>query len=382
MLVVSLDPEIYLKSNRTQRRMVGALLEAIHDAFDEPVEVTRLAGHRLEVATDAGDAVARLARIFGIRAVESVERADASNLEALAATVGDRYADRVRGRSFAVRPRRLGSHDWSSQDLAVAAGTRLVRAGGTVDLSDPDYTVAVRIVNDEAYLTMDVTPGVGGLPAGTQGRALMMFSGGIDSPVASYMLSRRGVLLDYLHFSLGCGAADHAAGIAHMLTEMYGAGTDPRLHVVDLEPAIAEIQRRVRARERQMALKGVMYLAAEAIARGERGTRAIANGESLGQVSTQTLENVAALDRLVEIPVLRPLIGLDKTEITDSARAIGTFEVSSRTRELCDIAGGARVSVAMSPGRLGAIAAELSDLVDHAVMTTKTMRIADWVPGS
>lgn len=382
MLIASLDPEIYLKSHRTQRRLVDVLIDAIEAALGEATEIRRIAGHRLIVESDRPDATEQLSRVFGIRAVEVVEAVPVTDVATLAAVVGDRYADLVRGRTFAVRPHRLGTHEWSSQDLAVAAGTLLVEAGGSVDLSDPDYTVAIRIVEDTAYLTMAVSPGVGGLPPGTQGSALMMFSGGIDSPVAAYLMAHRGVALDYLHFSLGCGAADHALGIAHLLTERYMAGFDPTAHVIDLEPAVTQIQRRVPARERQMALKAVMYRAAEAVAHTSKGIRAIVNGESLGQVSTQTLDNVAALDRLVDIPVLRPLIGLDKTTITDKARQIGTFDTSARTRELCDISAGARVSVGTSPAKLTAIASELDDVIEHAVLTVKSMQVTDWMPGA
>lgn len=382
MLIASLDPEIYLKSQRTQRRMVNVLTAAISATFGGEVEMQRLAGHRVAVATAAVDAVERLSRVFGVRAVETVEAIDFSTMEELAERVAARLGPEVSGRTFAVRPNRLGTHDWSSQDLAVAAGALLVDAGGDVDLSDPEITVRIRVVGDTAYLTLATEPGVGGLPAGTQGKALVLFSGGIDSPVAAYLMAQRGVALDYLHFSLGCGQADHAAGIAQLLSEQYGAGTDPLLHVVDLEPAVAEIQRRIPARDRQVALKGVMYRAAEGVARADRDTRALIAGESLGQVSTQTLDNIAALDRTIEMPMLRPLIGLTKVAIMDRARTIGTLEVSSRTRETCDIAGGAKVSVSTSAAKLRAIIAELEDVVEQAVMTDKSMRLADWVPGS
>jgi len=381
MLIASLDPEIYLKSPRTQRRMVGAVEVAISAALKGPVGTNLISGHRLIVTTTATDAVDRLSRVFGVRAVETVAEVEFSGVADLSRLVATHFAPTVTGHTFAVRPTRIGSHDWSSQDLAVAAGTLLVEAGGTVDLTRPEVMVRVRVVRDLAYLTLAVEKGVGGLPAGTQGRALAMFSGGIDSPVAAYLIAHRGVALDYLHFSLGCGQADHAAGIAHLLTERYGAGTDPLLHVIDLEPAIDAIQTRVPARERQMALKGLMYRSAEGVARAHRDIRAIVNGESLGQVSTQTLDNVATLDRVIDMPMLRPLIGLDKTTIIDKARQIGTLEVSSRTRETCDISGGARVSVSTSPSKLTAIMGELEDLVGDAIVTGKSMRLADWVPG-
>ena len=381
MLIASLDPEIYLKSQRTQRRMVGAVEAAITDALDGPVETDLISGHRLIVATTAADAVDRLSRVFGVRAVETVVALEFSDVDELSQLVTNHFSPAVTGHTFAVRPTRIGSHEWSSQDLAVAAGSLLVEAGGTVDLTSPEVMVRVRVVNDVAYLTLAVEKGVGGLPAGTQGRALAMFSGGIDSPVAAYLVAHRGVALDYLHFSLGCGQADHAAGIAHLLTERYGAGTDPLLHIGDLEPAIDAIQSRVPSRERQMALKGLMYRAAEGVARADRDIRVIVNGESLGQVSTQTLDNVASLDRVIDMPMLRPLIGLDKTTIMDKAKEIGTLEVSSRTRETCDISGGARVSVSTSPSKLAAMMIELEDLVDNAIVTGKSMRLADWVPG-
>ncbi len=361
--------------------MVGALVVAISAAFSRRVEIRRIAGHRLVVIAEAEDAVDRLSRVFGVRAVETVEAVDFASLEDLAESIAVRFGPKVDGRTFAVRPTRMGSHAWSSQDLAVLAGSLLVDAGGKVDLTNPEITARVRIVNYVAYLTLATQPGVGGLPAGTQGKALAMFSGGIDSPVAAYLIAQRGVTLDFLHFSLGCGEADHAAGIAHLLTELYGAGTDPLLHVVDLEPAVSELQYRVPARERQMALKAVMYGVAEGVALTDRDTRAIINGESLGQVSTQTLDNVTALDRIIQTPMLRPLIGLAKDEIVDRARKIGTFELSSRTRELCDIAGGARVSVSTPAAKLAAIMTDVGDLVEQAVMANKTMRLTDWVPG-
>jgi thiamine biosynthesis protein ThiI len=320
--------------------------------------------------------------VFGVRSVETVEALAFDTLDELVDVAADRFAPMVKGKTFAVRPNRIGSHPWASLDLSVAAGSRLVAAGGSVDLTNPDVTVRVRIVNQMAYLTLAEEPGVGGLPSGTQGRALMMFSGGIDSPVAAYLMAHRGVAVDYLHFSMGCGQADHAAGIAHLLTDRYGAGTDPVLHVLDLEPAVSQIQGRVPAKQRQMALKAIMYRAAEIVANHDRSLRALINGESLGQVSTQTLSNLVALDRVVSIPVLRPLIGLDKATIMDKARAIGTLDVSSRTREMCDISGGAKVSVATSAGALASIAEDLSDLVEDAVISGKSMRLSDWVPGS
>jgi thiamine biosynthesis protein ThiI len=382
MLVVVLDTEIYLKSPRTQRRMQRVLTENIVAALDGDVRVKRLAGHRLQIESSDPQSVERLSAVFGIGAVEVVERVAATDFEALTDAVADRFARDVVGRSFAVRPRRMGSHPWSSQDLAVAIGSRLVAAGGSVDLSTPEVTVVVRVVDAVADLTVERHPAAGGLPLGTQGRALAMFSGGIDSPVAAHMVSRRGVTLDYLHFSLGCGQADHAAGIAHDLCQRFGAGSDPQWIVAEIEGLVPELTRRVDPRLRQMALKALMYLAADRIASELADTRALVSGESLGQVSTQTLDNLTVLDRLVPISVLRPLLGLSKHEIRARAEAIGTYEASARSRELCDISAGGRVSVSTKPGQALALAASIEDLVDHTVTTAKHQRLRDWMPGS
>lgn len=382
MLIVALDSEIYLKSPRTQRRMLRSLTTNIHAALEGSVRIKRLAGHRLQIETIDQDAVQRLRTVFGIAAVELVERVEVTTLEGLAAAVADRFASMVSGRSFAVRPRRMGSHPWNSQDLAVAAGSLLVAAGGRVDLSHPEVTATVRIVDSVADLTIERLPAVGGFPLGTQGRALAMFSGGIDSPVAAYMVARRGVTLDYLHFSLGCGQADHAAGIAHDLVGRFGAGSDPLWIVADIESAVPEITNRVEPRMRQMALKTLMYLAAERIAAELPATHALVNGESLGQVSTQTLENLASLDRMVQTPMLRPLLGLSKAEIRERAEEIGTYEASARSRELCDISDGRQVAVSSRSGQIAAIGETLDDLVDQAVTTAKHQRLRDWIPGS
>jgi thiamine biosynthesis protein ThiI len=381
VIVTALDPELYLKSSRTQRRMVRVLADNIRAALGGPAQVARLGGNRLRVETDRADAERVLASIFGVRTVERVEPMGADDFDALCDAIAERYRERVDGRTFAVRARRTGSHDWSSQDVAIRVGDLLCEAGGSVDLTAPEVEVPLRVMNDKAYLTLDTTPAVGGLPLGTQGKALVMFSGGIDSPVATHMVQHRGVATEYLHFSLGCAQADHAAGIAHDLLDRFGAGTDPTLSIVDLEPGLADIRDRVDPRSRQIALKAVMYRASEAIARSMDKVRAIVNGESLGQVSTQTLDHLTSLDRVIEMPVLRPLLALDKTEIRRRAEAIGTYEASARSRELCDISDGGRVSVSTAPGTLVTIADSLDDVVDNALATTKQIRLRDWMPG-
>lgn len=382
MLIAAIDPDVYLKSTRTQNRMIRVLVENLAAAFDGRATIRRIAGHRLQIESDLADAAERAARVFGVAAVEHVDAIPIGGLDALADEIADRTAAAVEGHTFAVRPRRIGTHDWTSQDLAVAVGSRLVARGNRVDLSNPEVTVAVRVVEATAYLTRHTTPGVGGLPLRTQGRALVLFSGGIDSPVAAFEVTRRGVDVDYLHFSFGCGQADHAAGIAHGLWERYGSGSKADLVVVEFERAAGEIPARVDPRDRQMALKAAMYRTAERIAEEDPGIRALVTGEALGQVSTQTLDNLVALDRVVAMPVLRPLLTFDKSAIRRRAEAIGTYELSTRTRELCDISAGVRVATSTRHSHLQGLGDGLEDLIADAVASAKRTRLADWMPGT
>lgn len=382
MLIAVLDAEIYLKSRQTRAGMLRVVADNVVAALGAGTSVRPMPGNRIRIDTAHTDPVPILTGVFGIGAIEEVQAVDAADFDTLVRSVVTIAGPQVAGRTFAVRPRRLGRHSWSSQDLAVAVGAGLVAAGGEVDLGEPEITVAVRVVDAAGHVSTTSHRGAGGLPAGSQGRGLVLFSGGVDSPVAAYLVARRGVALDHLHFSLGCGQADHAAGIAHLLADRHGAGTDPHWLVADLEPAVAHLTERVAPRDRQMALKAVMYRAAERIAATLTSIRVLVTGESLGQVSSQTLGNIVALDAVVSIPVLRPLIGLDKAEIEDRARQIGTHALSARSRELCDISAGAKVSVATNPGRLTAMADDLEDLVADTVVTVKATRLAEWLPGS
>ena len=382
MLVAVIDPDVYLKSTRTQNRMIRILVQNLSVALGGGTTIKRIAGHRLQIDSDRTDAAERAARVFGIAAVEHVEAIPFTDQDTLADAIAEQTSPVVDGHTFAVRPRRIGTHDWNSQDLAVAVGSRLVARGNRVDLSHPEITVKVRVVDQTAYLTRSVTPAVGGLPLRTQGRALVLFSGGIDSPVAAFEVARRGVEVDYLHFSFGCGQADHAAGIAHGVWERYGAGSQADLIVVEFEHAAREIPHRVQPRDRQMALKSAMYRTAERIAGDDPGIRALVTGEALGQVSTQTLDNLVALDRVVAIPVLRPLLTFDKTAIRQRAEAIGTYDLSARTREMCDISDGARVATSMRLDHLRGVGEGLEDLIADAVASAKRTRLADWMPGT
>src|SRR5499427_5138346 len=219
--------------------------------------------------------------------------------------------------SFAVRARRRDKRfPLTSAQLATTIGTRVQQEYGyPVNLKHPDNTVFVEVDQHEVFVYTDGQPGQGGLPVGMSGRALVLMSGGIDSPVAAYRMMRRGLRCDFLHFSgmplTGPESVYKAYGLMHQLDRFQGGS---RLFVV----AFGKTQQR-------LAASGA----------GRLGAAALVTGDSLGQVSSQTLANLTALDDAVGLPILRPLIGRDKVEIMAEARRIRTLALSELPDQDC-----------------------------------------------
>jgi thiamine biosynthesis protein ThiI len=221
-------------------------------------------------------------------------------------------------------------------DVAVQLGAAL-NEGATVDLRDPEFEVFVEVRGDRTYFFSSKSSGAGGLPLRVEGKAVSLLSGGFDSPVASWMMLRRGVALDYVFCNLGGEAHRRMVlEVAKLLTERWSHGTNPIVHVVDFEPVVAELKRVVRPALLQVALKRQMYRVANRIA-GRVRADAIVTGEAVGQVSSQTLANLRAIDAVSRRPVLRPLVGMDKEEIIELSRKIGTYALSARVQEHCAI---------------------------------------------
>ena len=242
--------------------------------------------------------------------------------------------------SFAVRARRRDKRfPVTSAELAITIGTRVQQEYGyPVNLKHPDNTVFVEVDQHEVFVYTDGQPGQGGLPVGMSGHALVLMSGGIDSPVAAYRMMRRGLRCDFLHFSgmplTGPESVYKAYGLMHQLDRFQGRLPAVRGRVrqdaaapggVGREPAADRGAAPADAQDRRGA--------------GRRlGAAALVTGDSLGQVSSQTLTNITALDDAVGLPILRPLIGRDKVEIMAEARRIRTLALPNcptRTAARC-----------------------------------------------
>jgi thiamine biosynthesis protein ThiI len=386
-LHVTLSGDVYLKSRRTQKRLIERVLTNLGMATRQAgYEGTtrRIGTHRFEltVPTSVVEAVRCAAlTVFGVSSVDTVRHIEFSNIDDLARTVGEMCADRVRGRTFAARVKRRGTHDWNSMDLARLIGSELIGASAGVDLSSPDVEVSVAVLDQEAYLVIDHQRAAGGLPLGTQDRVLCLVSGGFDSVVAAWMLMSRGCPVDFVHFSLNCAQSDHALAVARELWSRWGHGTQPTVHLVEFQPVKDALYEHVDARMRQVTLKVMMAQAASEIAQ-QVGITALVTGDALGQVSSQTLPHLVAVSRSVETPLLRPLLGLPKESIIDLARRVGTAELSARAQEVCDLSAGGPVATAASEDAITSTVDRIPEVIlSDAVETRKVFDLGDWNPG-
>ena len=387
MIHVTLSGDIFLKSRRTQPRMIKRVLANLRAALRAAGfegDLDRLGSHRfaLEPGDHASEVIDAASRVFGIASIDTVDEVPAHDLDELAASVGAVAADRVDGGTFGVRVKRRGNHDWRSYDLASKAGRLLVEAGGAVDLDDPDEWVDVTVLDDRAFLVSDHRKGAGGLPIGAQEPVLSLVSGGFDSIVAAWMMMSRGCPVEYVHFQLSCAQADHALAVARSMWERWGYGGDPKVHLIEFEPVRDALVGQVEARMRQVALKVLMAQAASSVAQDD-GIQALVTGDALGQVSSQTLPHLVAVSKQSTVPILRPLLGMPKEAIIDQARVIGTAEISARAREVCDLSEGRPVATGARESSVARSVADIpEDLMADAVATRKTFQLRDWMPGA
>lgn len=347
LILIRLSAELTTKARGTRRRFTRKLLENIREALRETGEQFHAESQwtRVYVRTSARDAVERLARIPGLSSMSLVEGTCAADLDEIVQVGREIFAERVRGRTYAVRAKRTGSHHFSSHDVQQQLGAAL-NPGAKVDLRNPEVEVEVEIRDRSVHFFSGRIPGLGGLPLGVEGKAVCLLSGGFDSAVAAWLMLKRGVEMDYVFCNLAGEAYERSVvQVAKVLADDWSYGTRPRLHAIDFGPVLDELRAHSQPKYWQLVLKRLMYRAAEAVAREVRSA-AIVTGEALGQVSSQTLANLAAIDAATGLVVFRPLLGFDKSEIVDRARQIGTFEISARVKEYCAIAPGNPVTSA------------------------------------
>ena len=344
LLIIRLSGDFYTKARKTRLRFFKRLVSNLEAALQQHGVPYRLepTWSRLYLETPDPDAAELVARVFGVQSVSEVERRSWERLEDVVAAGVEIFGEAVRGRAFAVRASRRGERErigFDSSRVESALGRALLDAGaGRVNLSAPEVTAHVELEPGAAHFFFDKVRGHGGLPIGVEGRAIALVSGGFDSAVASWLMLKRGVQLDYVFCNLG-GAA-HRLGVLKVMkqvAERWSYGSSPRLHEVDLAPLVAEMRQKVRPQNWQIVLKRLIVRAGASVA--HRGGRlAVVTGDAIGQVSSQTLQNLAVITQASPaVPVLRPLLGFNKEEILERARRIGIYELSAAVAEYCDL---------------------------------------------
>lgn len=321
-----------------EHRLLGNM-EAALVAFDTK-EICRISGHLLVVFENAEDLEPAAQILLQVPGVARVSRGwrcardpEEYNLCAELAMM-----DCGEFESFKVVARRSNTdYPIDSMQLNQLVGAHLCAFAPDkkVKMKDPDVKVHVEIIQGSAYVFSRSDRGIGGLPVGTAGKVVSLMSGGIDSPVATWKLMKRGAVVVGVHFS-GAPVTDDASeyivdDLAHALAPAGGIGRIYTIPFGNYQKAIAS---ECPPNLRIVLYRRLMFRVAQGIARIENA-KAIVTGESLGQVASQTLENIAAVNAVVDIPVLRPLIGSDKLEIIDVAKQLGTFEISSRPADDC-----------------------------------------------
>ena len=243
--------------------------------------------------------------------------------------------------TFAVRPRVIGELSYGSREVAVKVGAAINEAykerGIKVNLTSPDVTFGVEVRDNESYIYTEVVNGVGGLPYGSQGKAVALFSGGIDSPVATWLLMKRGVEVYPLFMDQTPYVGEtylRRAEDAYKSLIKFAPSEGFYLYSAPMGKIMERILESPEPRFTCILCKRAMYKIAEEFCKSKKA-KSIVTGESLGQVASQTLDNLYVLDSVVNIPVLRPLIGLDKVEIEDMARKIGTYSITAHKVEGC-----------------------------------------------
>jgi len=342
-LIVIRYGEIGLKG-KNRGYFVKRLRKNIRDCLkrNDLTGEVRSVGQRVYVQVeDVERAVEKLRDVFGIVSLSPAQEVEA-DIEAIRAEALQ-VAQRVgldEKRSFRVQSRRADkAFPLTSLEINRLVGAHVQAAtGARVDLSDEaDLTIGVEVRRDHALLFGQTVAGHGGLPLGTQGRAVALISGGIDSPVAAWMIMRRGCVVIPVHFRQSEVELAKFMDNCEVLSR-YAYGWNVHPIVLDHQEVFGGTYEKLRSvgAERWTCIfcKRALLQKACQIA-DQHGAKALVTGDSLGQVASQTLENLEVLSYGVEKPILRPLIGLDKTEITALARRIGTFEVSTREAQSC-----------------------------------------------
>lgn len=292
----------------------------------------------LESDAQADAIVEKLKKVFGIVSIVVAYRTE-KTIDGAVAEIKESFNDVLLGaKTFKVEAKRADKKfPLKSPEICAEVGGRILASYHNlkVDVKNPDVVLHVEMREGFCYVHTGREKGAGGMPTGTNGRAMLLLSGGIDSPVAGYMIGKRGVKLEAIHFFSYPYTSDRAKDKVMKLAEIIGgymAGL--KVHVVPFTEIQLEIRDKCPEEHLTLVMRRFMMEIAQRIAE-KRGCQALVTGESIGQVASQTMAALAVTDDAVSLPVFRPLIGMDKEEIVEISRKIDTFETSILPYEDC-----------------------------------------------
>ena len=313
-------------------------LEKIEGSF----EVKREQGRIFVEATgefDFDDAIQAMQHVFGVSSISPVQVIEDKSWENLTEKVGDFLEQQYEDAEFTfkVKARRSDKHYvYTSPEICTEMGAAILERFPklSVDVHDPEVLIWVE-VRDKAYVYSKVYAGAGGMPLGTNGKAMLLLSGGIDSPVAGYMIAKRGVYIDAVYFHAPPYTSEWAKQKVVDLAKILSGYVGPiRLHVVDFTEIQMHIYETCPHEELTIIMRRYMMRIAQDLAE-KNDCLGLITGESIGQVASQTMHSLAATNDVCTMPVYRPLIGFDKQEIVELSEKIGTYETSILPYEDC-----------------------------------------------
>lgn len=343
--VIKLFPEITIKSKTVRKRMVVQLRRNIKEVLNTAEIDASVQGQWDAVEVNIKDdnleqiTLHALCRIPGIAKVLTVKEHSFETFDDILETARQTYGEQIKGKTFCVRVKRSGHHEFRSIDVERYVGGGLLKqteASG-VKLKDPDVEIKMEIRKQRLLTISAINEGLGGFPLGCQGSVMSLISGGFDSNVASYLMIRRGLMTHYCFFNLG-GTA-HEVGVkqvAHYIWKNYGSSLGVKFVTIPFEDVVGEILKSVDNSQMGVILKRMMLRAASQVAERLK-IEALVTGEAIAQVSSQTLRNLSVIDSVTDTLVMRPLVAMDKPDIVNLSRKIGTYDYAANMPEFCGV---------------------------------------------
>lgn len=343
--IIRLFPEISIKSKPVRNRLIRqvrqnlvnvckhhgisvnayAQWDKVVSIFDETITKDR--------------AITELSRIPGIHSFMEVNEYPFTTLDSLFDEIKDVVGPSIENKTFAVRVKRKGQHEFNSQMAERVIGGKFKASfpNKGVCLDNPEVLIHIEIENQIAYLSGEKHLGIGGYPVGSQGEVFSLISGGFDSGVSTYDVLHRGCRVNYLFFNMG-GTA-HEIGVkqeSYFLWDRFASSHRVRFVTIPFEPIVGQILERTHHGVRGVILKRMMMRVGSLVAK-KFDAEALVTGESLGQVSSQTLRNLTHIDNVCDVLLLRPLVTADKQDIIDKSREIGTIGFAESMPEYCGV---------------------------------------------